>query len=170
MKLGIQLVAECGVYLQLLAQISTNQSTHGCCRGKQKVYLLQEGAMTTGLITGPSGSLYIFGCRCQQSYSLRPRVPWDLSSQHLTKHKKVDGLLWYTIISEQQTVYFAYLRVSATIQMWPSTWIFQNRPSTQRNGFSFKLFNCNHKTKCLHCLEHRTYNINRYNTKTALLT
>jgi len=34
---------------------------------------------------------------------------------------KVDGLLWCTIRFEQQMVYFAYLRVAATIQMLPST-------------------------------------------------
>jgi len=36
LKLGIQPVAQCGVYLQLLAQIPTNQSTQGSRRAKQK--------------------------------------------------------------------------------------------------------------------------------------
>jgi hypothetical protein len=44
-------------------------------QSKSFIYLLQHCATNTSLITGPSRSLYIFGCRCQQSYSLRPRVP-----------------------------------------------------------------------------------------------
>jgi len=34
MKLGIQLVTECEVYLQLLTQIAANQSPQGCRRAK----------------------------------------------------------------------------------------------------------------------------------------
>jgi hypothetical protein len=40
----------------------------------------------------------------------------------------------------------------------------------KETAYSFKLFNCIHTTKCLRRLQHRTYNIHRYNIKMAWLT